>query len=88
MARYNVIYRERGDICASFRPGNDLLEYEMELVIRDGGKRPVSVALNKTSVPPFTAPDMPKTKTLDGESVADVMSKVFRLINRAGYRVT
>ena len=61
----------------------DWVQYKSKLIVKDGGKKPVS--LHMTFVPPHPfAVNMPDEHSISAESITAAYAKVFRFFEKFG----
>ena len=84
MAKFNIIYQSHETIQAREKEYGEWIEYSALIIIKDGGKNPVTIDMTFDSIPPF-AIDLPKTHTIRAENLTQAYSKVVRFLNRYGF---
>ncbi len=83
MPKYNVIYESKESINGYFPPSREWVHYSIELTVKDGGKKPITLTM--TFVPPHPYVfNMPDTHSIKAESISDAYVKVVKFFRRFG----
>jgi hypothetical protein len=83
MPKHNIIFESKEDIYGVVPKAYDWVHYESILMVKDGGKHPVS--LEMTFVPPHPfAFNMPENHLIKGISITDAYVKVVRFFKKFG----
>ena len=84
MSKFNIIYQSHETIQAREKEYGEWIEYSALIIIKDGGKNPVTLDMTFDSIPPF-AIELPKTHKVRAENITQAYSKVVRFFNRYGF---
>lgn len=83
MAKYSVVFESKEVILGVFPKSREWVEYSGKLVVKDGGKKPVTLSMIFVPPHPF-AFGMPEEHIIKAESVTDAYVKVVRFFGKYG----
>ncbi len=87
MVKYKVIYKEKKELYLKFEKASEVLEYQTKIIIKDKGKKPVTVELDFIGIEPLAAPMPPKQYKISSESISDLFPAINRWAKKYGYRI-
>jgi hypothetical protein len=87
MTKSQILYEEKGELYLRFSRAPEILDYETRIIIKDKGKKPVTVELEFSGIEPLAAPMPPHHHKIVGESVTDLFAKMYRWARKYGYSV-
>ena len=83
MAKYAVLFESKEIITGVLPKYGDWVEYSGTLVVRDGGKKPVTLRMVFVPPHPF-AFGMPDEHVIKAESITDAYVKVVKYFSKYG----
>lgn len=87
MAKYNVIFESK-EILQGYEPrGREWVRYDCKLIVKDGGKLPVSFEMNFVPPHPYVV-NMPLQHAIAAESITAAYGKVAKFLAKHGIRFT
>jgi len=83
MPRYNVIFESKEIICGVVPRSNDWVQYKCILIVKGGGKFPVSLDMEFIPPHPFVV-NMPLVHSMKAKSISAVYGKVVKFFAKYG----
>ena len=83
MAKYRVIYESNEEIYGIIPKSYDWVHYSSILMVKNGGKKPVSLEMKFIPPHPFLF-NMPDKHSIKAESITDAYAKVVKFFGKFG----
>jgi len=85
MPKYKVIYESEERIFGHLVEARDWIEYKSKLIVKDGGKNPVSIKMKFVPPHPF-AFNMPEEHSITAENITEAYCKVVKYFDKFGIK--
>jgi hypothetical protein len=83
VAKYGIVFESKESLCGFFRRSRDWIEYSGVLMVKDGGRKPVSLEMK--FVPPHPFPlNLPEEHIIKAESITEAYVKLVKFFNKYG----
>jgi len=83
MKKYNILFQSKEIILGVVPRANDWVQYSCVLIVKDGGKMPVTLKMTFIPPHPFSV-NMPLEHSLKAESLSELYGKVVTFLAEYG----